>query len=171
MVNYTSKYTSWIIFSYVFYTQLTNYQVYTSVLHTKQLLYYSRHSILTVEHHASFNWWARSLNLNSHRKCFLVWNFVRTSVKRLHCATSLSIRLCWNFHICVRAFRLTACVICLMMLSQYTTFSRQSREEACMRHHEQKRMQFTARAVLLNCPAVLPFKDGLCLGHRKNEWN
>ena len=30
-------------FSYVFYMQITNNWVYTSVLHTKQLLYYNRH--------------------------------------------------------------------------------------------------------------------------------
>ena len=112
----------------------TYYREYASVLNTKELLYYRRHSILTVEHHASFGWWATSLN--THHECFLVWNFVHISGKRLCCVTSLGISLGRSFHICVRAFRQTACVICLTRLSHYATFGLQKWEEACMRYHK-----------------------------------
>ena len=91
-----------------------NYRAYTSVLRTKQLLYYSIHSISTVEHHATFYWWATSLN--THRELLLIRNFVHTSGAHRHCVTSLGINLGQSFHIRVWAFRLTACVIHFTML-------------------------------------------------------
>ena len=94
------------------------------------------------------------MSLNMHHKCFLVRNFVHTSGKRFHCVTSLSIGLGQSICICVRAFRLTSCVIRLTMLSLYAIFGRQSREDACMRHH--KKANVVSLPLEQLCLAVLP---------------
>ena len=138
------------------------YQAYTSILHTKQLLYYSRHSILTVEHHASFDWWATSLN--THCECFLVRNFVRTSGEHLRYATSLGISLGRKFHIHVWSFRLTACVIRLTMLLQSSTPKRGMHEAP-----RKKRTWFTARAAVLNRPAIIHY-DAWSLPGAQKKW-
>ena len=84
--------------------------------------------------------------------CILQANVFAVRQALVHC-----ISLGQSFHVRVRAFRLTPCVICLTMLSQYATFVTQPREEACMRHHEKSECSLPARAGVLNCPAILPF--------------
>ena len=125
------------ILLHLLHVTYTNYRAYTSVLHTKQLLYYSRHSILTVKHYANFDWWATvCTSQNMHHECFRTQNFVHTSGEHLHCVTNISINMGRSFHIRVRAFRLTACIIRLTILLHCITFGCRPREEACMRHHE-----------------------------------
>ena len=44
------------------------------------------------------------------------------------------------------------------MLSQYATFGRQPRKEACMGHHEKsERIVYRYKAAMLNCSAILSF--------------
>ena len=124
--------------------ELTNYRAYTSALHTKRLVYYSRRSFLTVELHSSSDW--RTTSPNTHRDRFLVRSFVRKA--NIFALCDKRMNLGRNFHVCARAFRLAAYVIRLTMVLQYTTFVRRPREEACM--HEK-----SINAVY--CRACLPF--------------
>ena len=58
LVRYDPKCASQLLSDTPFYAylQLINYRAYTSILLTKQLLCYSRHSFSTLELHASSNW-------------------------------------------------------------------------------------------------------------------
>ena len=66
-----------ITFSSDFYAQLSNYTVYTSVLHNERVLFCSWQSFSTLEPRTSSDWQATSANTYRHH--FLVWLFLRTS--------------------------------------------------------------------------------------------
>ena len=66
--------------------------------------------------YANFDWWRKSLK--KHRERFLVRNFVRTSGERLRCICDKSrYKPGQRFHIHVRAFRLTTCIIHLTFIT------------------------------------------------------
>ena len=71
--------THFAITSRLTYASLTNYKVYmyTSILHTKRLLYCNRHSFSSWESLASSDWQATSANTYHIRFC--VWHFGHTS--------------------------------------------------------------------------------------------
>ena len=96
--------------------------MYTSILHTKRLLYYmySRCSLSTLQLH--FDWWATCMSSNMHHDRFLVRHFVRTSGKHLCYTTSFGISLGWSFDFRLPAIRLVACFIHLTVLQHYNVF-------------------------------------------------